>query len=64
MLQKRRDLRQIHDKVVSVCLLGCFDNVLEGHTRSTITYVLSYGSGEQHRFLLYNTNQRAQPLDV
>lgn len=57
-------LWQVHDEVVCIGLLGSSDDVFHQDTGSTVAYVLSDGGGEQHRLLLHNANERAQPLDV
>lgn len=56
-LRGRTDLRQIHDEVVGVGLLGSGDDVLHGDARSAVAYVLSYGRGKQHGLLLHDADQ-------
>lgn len=58
------DLRQVHDEVVGVGLLGGIDDVVHGDARSPVADVLRNGGGKQHRLLLHYTDERAQPLDV
>lgn len=58
------NLWQVHDEFVGIGLLGRVDNILHGDAGSAIADVLSDGGGKQHRLLLHNANQRAQPLDV
>lgn len=57
-------LWQVHNKIIGISLFCCLDNVFHGYSRSTITDVLCNGCSEQHRLLLYDTNERAEPLDV
>lgn len=57
-------LWEVHDKVIGVSLLGGLDDVVHGDPRSPVADVVSDSCGEQHRLLLYYTNQRAKPLDV
>lgn len=57
-------LRQIHDKVVGVGLLGCSDDVIHSGVFPSIANVLCDGGGEQDRLLFNNANQGPQPLDI
>ena len=56
--------RQVHDEGVGVGLLGGGDDVVHGDPGAAVADVLGDGGGEQHRLLLHDADQRAQPLDV
>ena len=57
-------LGQLHYKIIGIGLFCCLDNVFHGGSWFTKADIFSYGCSKQHRLLLYNTNEGAEPLDV
>ena len=57
-------LRQIHYKLVDVCLLGGLEDLLHGDRVATVTYVLGDGRVEQNGFLGDDADVLSQPAHV